>query len=629
MNSRRRWAIQRNNRQWNDRTEENKKRTVNVAEGITIVDATVVGVAEVEEEGVAAMIEEEDIRKQTWAEASGGTNYQLHFKRYPMANSISRTYVDKRERNNEEQAAKRRKFEENGEDPDSALPFSKEEIANEERKPKKKVAVLVGYAGTGYKGMQINSLEKTIEGDLFKAFVAAGAISKANADDPKKSSLVRCARTDKGVHAAGNVISLKLIVEDPNVVAKINENLPPQIRVWGIERTNGAFSCYQACDSRWYEYLIPTYSFIPPHPQSFLGKKLVESSEQEGIHETYQARQADVADFWKNAEAEYVKPILDKLTPEMRAAVMEAVHTAERDFLQIRDGRDWEKDETSVKAGSEDTKDKLDYEKAGEAEVIQDDTVSNSTLKRKLEDTDLESEAQGSRDGALAKESSPSKEDKEEKIVNDQSIDTEDSSATQKPPLSPLDAAIKEVKAAYVAAKKVYRISEVRRKAVQDALGEYLGTINFYNYTIQKTFKDPSAKRMIRSFKVGTEPIIINDTEWLSLKVHGQSFMMHQIRKMVAMVALVVRCGTGLERMRESFGPDRISIPKAPGLGLLLERPVFDTYNSKAVHEFGKEKLDFGKYEKTIEEFKQKEIYERIFRVENEKNEYVFPPSCF
>jgi len=26
---------------------------------------------------------------------------------------------------------------------------------------------------------------------------------------------------------------------------------------------------------------------------------------------------------------------------------------------------------------------------------------------------------------------------------------------------------------------------------------------------------------------------MINDTEWLKLKVHGQSFMLHQIRKMV------------------------------------------------------------------------------------------------
>jgi tRNA pseudouridine(38-40) synthase len=76
---------------------------------------------------------------------------------------------------------------------------------------------MIGYSGTGYKGMQIDNKQKTIEGDLFTALVAAGAISKANASDPKKSSLVRCARTDKGVHAAGNVVSLKLIIEDVTV----------------------------------------------------------------------------------------------------------------------------------------------------------------------------------------------------------------------------------------------------------------------------------------------------------------------------------------------------------------------------------------------------------------------------
>lgn len=111
------------------------------------------------------------------------------------------------------------------------IQFSEAEIAAEERRPKRKVAVMIGYAGTGYHGLQINHKEKTIEGDIFAAFVAAKAISKVNADDPRKSSFVRCARTDKGVHAAGNMLSLKLIIEDPDVVQKINENLPPQIRV--------------------------------------------------------------------------------------------------------------------------------------------------------------------------------------------------------------------------------------------------------------------------------------------------------------------------------------------------------------------------------------------------------------
>lgn len=52
--------------------------------------------------------------------------------------------------------AKRRKL--NGEEeiiPVYASQFSKEETANEEKKPKRKVAVMIGYSGSGYKGMQL------------------------------------------------------------------------------------------------------------------------------------------------------------------------------------------------------------------------------------------------------------------------------------------------------------------------------------------------------------------------------------------------------------------------------------------------------------------------------------------
>ena len=73
------------------------------------------------------------------------------------ANQGSRQPIDKRERTERQAEAKRRKIE-NGEEikaPIYATEFSKEEIANEERRPKKKVAVLLGYSGTGYYGMQL------------------------------------------------------------------------------------------------------------------------------------------------------------------------------------------------------------------------------------------------------------------------------------------------------------------------------------------------------------------------------------------------------------------------------------------------------------------------------------------
>jgi len=97
---------------------------------------------------------------------------------------------------------------------------------------------------------------------------------------------------------------------------------------------------------------------------------------------------------------------------------------------------------------------------------------------------------------------------------------------------------------------------------------------------------------------------------------------MHQIRKMVSMAALIVRCGCDPNRISESFGPTKLAIPKAPGLGLLLERPIFDNYNKK-VQEFGKEKIDFSRYDQEIEEFKRREIYGRIFHEEGETNTFA------
>jgi tRNA pseudouridine38-40 synthase len=55
----------------------------------------------------------------------------------------------------------------------------------------------------------------------------------------------RAARTDAGVHAAGNVVSLKMITHVPGVkdmTARINEELPPEIRLWGHVRLSSAAS---------------------------------------------------------------------------------------------------------------------------------------------------------------------------------------------------------------------------------------------------------------------------------------------------------------------------------------------------------------------------------------------------
>lgn len=100
----------------------------------------------------------ESVRAAIWEGQNGGMLHSfLVALSISAANQGSRQNIDKRARAERQAEAKRQKIE-NGEEvkaPVYATEFSKEEIANEERRPKKKAAVLLGYSGTGYHGMQM------------------------------------------------------------------------------------------------------------------------------------------------------------------------------------------------------------------------------------------------------------------------------------------------------------------------------------------------------------------------------------------------------------------------------------------------------------------------------------------
>lgn len=316
--------------------------------------------------------------------------------------------------------------------------------------------------------------------------MAAGAISKNNSDDLKKNGFMRAARTDKGVHAAGNVVSLKMIVEDDDIVEQINHHLPESIRVWGVQRMNKSFDCKKMCGSRVYEYLMPSYVFLPPRPESVLAKKIASAD----------GGTTKIHPFWTN--------IKDRISE-----------------LSVKD------------------------EEALALEI--------QTIERK------------------------SRED--------------------------------------------FRISGDLLSLVRTNFKAFEGTHNFHNFTIGKDFSAPNAQRFIESIDV-SEPMLINNTEWLSIKLHGQSFMLHQIRKMVAMVALVIRTNCPTSLITECFEATKINIPKAPSLGLLLEKPVYDGYNEQLVGKFGYAPISFEPFATEIEQFKQAYIYDRIFSEENE--DHVF-----
>ncbi|KAI0630861.1 pseudouridine synthase [Trametes polyzona] len=211
------------------------------------------------------------------------------------------------------------------------------------RLPKRPCALLIGFCGDGYNGMQIQPDPKvrTIEGALFDALIKVGAVSQDNSDNPTKVKLGRAARTDAGVHAAGNVVSMKLINVIPGVrdlVARINEELPPEIRLWSIIRVQNSFNARTTCDSRKYTYFFPSYLMIPPKPES-------------GLHKTLKAQGAECAPhpFWENADPaatpqdDLKRKRAYRITPEQLSALREAAKKFEgsHNFHNFTVGRDF------------------------------------------------------------------------------------------------------------------------------------------------------------------------------------------------------------------------------------------------------------------------------------------------
>lgn len=123
--------------------------------------------------------------------------------------------------------------------------------------------------------------------------------------------------------------------------------------------------------------------------------------------------------------------------------------------------------------------------------------------------------------------------------------------------------------------QKTYRTSPEIISQVNEILNNFVGTKNFHNYTAKKKPSDPSASRYMKSF-ICEEPFIRRDVEFAVLKVQGQSFMLHQIRKMVGTLLAIVRGIAPSDIIAKSFKPEKVCIPRVPGLGLVLDYVHYD-----------------------------------------------------
>ena len=87
------------------------------------------------------------------------------------------------------------------------------------------------------------------------------------------------------------------------------------------------------------------------------------------------------------------------------------------------------------------------------------------------------------------------------------------------------------------------------------------------------------------------------------------------------MAFMMIRTNTPASLISKTFGETKINIPRAPALGLLLERTVFEGHNKRIIaRKLDNEPITFEPFEEQMNAFKKEWIYSRIYQEERQEN---------
>ena len=107
-------------------------------------------------------------------------------------------------------------------------------------------------------------------------------------------------------------------------------------------------------------------------------------------------------------------------------------------------------------------------------------------------------------------------------------------------------------------------------KAVDQKLQLFIATKNYHNYTVKMSATDNRAKRYMLALE--TKKFELNGKVLIKICLHGQSFVYHQIRKMVGAIVQSLITPQASNLIKNSFAANKFKIWLAPRLVCYLKR---------------------------------------------------------
>ncbi|OHT15517.1 tRNA pseudouridine synthase A, mitochondrial [Tritrichomonas foetus] len=151
----------------------------------------------------------------------------------------------------------------------------------------------------------------------------------------------------------------------------------------------------------------------------------------------------------------------------------------------------------------------------------------------------------------------------------------------------------------------------------------FIGDKNFHNYTRKVSFNNPSAIRTITDFDI-SEPFEISGEKYVLWLIRGKSFMINQIRKMIATVLAVSYKVLTIEQLERTFSAEKWALARLPGEGLFLDKVEYPGFMSAARKrkdfEGSDKDVEFGNVRGEIEKWKKEVLFPHIAKLVKEND---------